>query len=96
MKCYLNILCGNRKWLKKIMFSVFIQHNLHFGVNSHFMKFYETVLFMSRCSPSLVLTKQQQLWPTPFKSKEEVKWFSWLAGQLYMQDTLIRPIFWPG
>lgn len=62
------------------MFAVFIQHNLQFRINSHFMKFYETVLFMSRCSPSPKQTKQQQLWPAPSKSKEEVKWFSWLVG----------------
>lgn len=44
------------------------------------MKFYETGLFMSRCSPGSKLTKQQQLWPALSKSKEEVKWFSWLVG----------------
>lgn len=47
------------------------------------MKFYETVLFMSRCSPSPKLTKQQQLWPAPPKSKDKVKWFSGLAGFSY-------------
>lgn len=30
------------------MFAVFTGHQLHFRVNSHFMKFYEMVLFMSR------------------------------------------------
>lgn len=38
------------------------------------------------CILVLVLTKQQQLWPAPSKSKEEVKCFSWLAG--WRQDSL--------
>lgn len=62
------------------MFAAFTQHDLHFRLNSRFIKFYETVLFMSRCSPGPKLTKQQQMCPAPSKTKEEVKWFSWLAG----------------
>lgn len=76
-----------------MIFAVFIQHNLCVIVNSHFIKFYETVLFMSRCSHSPKLTKQQQLWPAVTKSKRGGEVVLMTVWMVYAQESLVQPIF---